>query len=344
MNVTLTESRELIRLANELPVTDLSVIRELAFPVLNDKAVMADKIDIVVVEPYGDIATLQAKNGKSKVVAKKGKTLITVEPPHVRESMIASADYLLTFDPSKVWGKTAEELNAMREDALAEMIATLKQRLENRIAVMGAQLLQTGAISYTDADGFSFSFDMNWDSPLLPNLTGTARWNQSGADIDANLRTWAGTIRQKAPGPDTMIMGEAAFSAFISNDKVKGNFDRQNWRVGALTPSLQVAYQGTYNGLDIFVASGTYTDVDGVDKSVYHTDKVTLFNRQFAAKNNAVLYGLIREVAVTIGEKIHMKQWVEEDPSGIWNLLDSAPVPTIPVVGSVVTARVLNAA
>lgn len=344
MEIQLTESREFIRIANELPVIDLGLIREMFFPVANDRAVMADKIDILVRSASNNVATLQHKNGRAKVVNKQGKNVIIVEPPTIREKTPATAEYLLTFDPSKVWGKTAEEISAMRGDALADIVAELKARAENRIGIMASELVQTGKITYTDTDGFSFELDMDWPSELLPNLTGTARWSQSTNDIDGNLTTWAGIIRKKSASPNAVIMGENAFNYFKKDDKIKGNFDRQNWRVGALTPNLQTAYQGTYNGLDIFVPSGTYVDIDGVEKSIYDKDKITLFNKEQAMRDNAVLYGLIREVASTVGEKIFAKQWVDEDPSVIWNLIHLAPVPSMPVVGSVLTAKVHNVA
>lgn len=350
MEIELTESRELIRIATELPANQFNPLRQLFFPVEKDRPTYGHAVDIEVRTLSNTVASLQSRNQKANVVGKKDVKVISIIPPHIREKVEASPKYLRSFSASGVWNKTPEELQKMRDESLFDIVRELKTRAENRIAVMACQLIQTGAISYAEdalldgTGGYSFSLDLAWQSNLLPVLAGGALWSAGTAVIADNLATWGDTMASYTVNPNAVVMGASAFSAFASNTKIQGDFDRQNWRVGTFNPVIGALFQGTYQGLEVYKAPAyQYKDETGSSQYLYDPKKVTLFNKEMVQTYNEVAFGLVEEVgADVIGEMYFSKQWETEDPSTIWTLLSCCPLPIIPIEGSVLTATVLT--
>jgi len=348
MELDLMESRELIKIATQLPPNQYNPLRELFFPVAKDRPSFSTVIDYEVKTMNNDVSTLQARNGKAKVVGKKDSKIISLTPPTIREKQEATPRFLRGFSASTIYNKTPEEILQMRDDAIFEMIRDLKTRAENRIGVMACQLIETGKIQYTEnvladgSGGFDFQIDLAWPIELLPALGAGLRWNEANAAISANLETWSQIMAKYSSAPNAILMGANAYNSFANNAKVQGDYDRLNFRVGSLSPASDKILQGTYQNFEVYKAPAfQYKAENGTMKYLYNPNKVTLFNKEVVQQYNEILFGLIEEVnSDAVGEMYFSKQWEEQDPSTIWTLLACAPIPVLPIEGSVLTATV----
>jgi len=211
----------------------------------------------------------------------------TVTPPQIfledpiRASSVAALR-MAGQSPITVGSGDASGVTAAFNEYVAEKQKNMSDAIYRRIEWMFAQVLTTGGISYTAANGRKFSID--YGVPDTNSFTASAKWDatSSAPDPILQLRQWQRTFAElNGMNPTVMICGQAAADAF------RANSDTKNWMKSAGVQILQtnmgvnedmVTPVAVIPGLGTLVEySGKYPrDADGVSTFYIGTNDLVL--------------------------------------------------------------------
>jgi hypothetical protein len=176
-------------------------------------------------------------------------------PPQYGEAFPMDACELLNrmagIDPySAAYTSYAAQLVTMMFNGFVDIDAKIARGIEQQ----ASQILQTGILNLTDDNGATrYALDFSPKATHFPTVT--TDWSAAGADPIADLQALAGVIRTDGKvDPNRLIMGEAALTNFLNNDKVQAALDNRRIEIGEIAPELRDS-GATFYG---FVWVGTY--------------------------------------------------------------------------------------
>ena len=105
---------------------------------------------------------------------------------------------------------------------------------------------------------------------------------------------------------------------------MRDDLDRNNINIGQLSPSIQSKFKGIWNGLRIWLVTGTYKDIEG-KVQYYLAPEYALLAASDA--ENVMEFGQPMDVDCTGPVEIFSKQFKQDDPSGIFTIAESRPLP-----------------
>jgi hypothetical protein len=262
------------------------------------------------------------------VVEQLGREQRAVRTPRLRAKKPLPAQALLTQrgPGAKIYATGSGDINAWKEKKVGMENKDLKTRVERTIEWMCAQALCTGALTVSQ-DNIAFQVDYLLPSAHKITLTGDNRWGQSAADIPANIETWANLILSAyGAGPDLLLLGTGAAEKFLADDKVQAEYDRRHIIVGDLRPDFKTEYLGPYKGLDVYKYPFEYETSAGAKTKIVGSNKAVLVNSQ---ARFSIEFGLILDLdaGVNVMDEYFAKSWMQKDPSVLWLLAESRPLP-----------------
>ena len=93
---------------------------------------------------------------------------------------------------------------------------------------------------------------------------------------------------------------------------------------GALSFRVAQLNKGTWNGLRIWTYSGTYKDIDGTVKHFIDPDDAVLLARD---AESVIEYGRPVDLDCSGATTYFAKQYRQDDPSGVFTVAESRPLP-----------------
>lgn len=235
---------------------------------------------------------------------------------------------------------------------LATDLKELGESIDRREEWMAAQVLFNGSVDlsgYTgDKDDAKVEqhIDYGFDQDVV--LSGTDLWTDADSDPYNDLKDWRKTvIKNSGVAPDTVILGEDAYKAFINHPKIIAMMDKININLGFIEPSVKsdaVTFVAKLPGLglEIYTYDEYYEDENGDLQSHVPADKVLLAKRA----SGGFAYGAITQMEagkqfVTYEGGRVPKTWADENNEVFMVKLSSRPVPKPGDVNGWLVATVL---
>jgi Phage major capsid protein E. len=278
--------------------------------------------------------------GAGVQVDKVGRETQMIKCARLRPKKQFSAPELLNFtnpgeDP--YLAGNVQEIDL--EQAVARDVQDLKDRTETTIEYLCAKSVCGGLITVVQ-DDIKFSIDYRMPSSHKPALPAGSLWTAEGANPLEQLESWSDLIVDDSGlTPDVIVMGTNAWKAFRKNPAVQAELDNRRIDHPGLSPRVAKAYQGSIGGVEIYRYGGTYDDADGAPQAVMHPDFV-LFGSSEA--ETSIEFGLPADLeAEGRPMEYFAKSWVDKDPSLLWILSESRPLPWPKQIGAFVHAKVV---
>lgn len=243
-------------------------------------------------------------------------------------------------------------------DAGAEHVARnslrLVQVVDEAEEYLCAQAIR-GAISYS-VDGEEI-FSITFPRTASHNVTLSNFWDGMAANVELDFRTAMQLVAQDTGLSVTdVILGAEATNAFLADAGVKALLDNRRIDIGALNLNQRVQQTGAiYLGVYRSVRVWSYTRATQVPsaagmKSLASFDLVRSKYAEFvvadAAAENVMYYGAIPDLKALQGRLFQgrrfSKSWEQEDPSVMWQLLHSRPLPCTRRPDSMVSMKVVS--
>ncbi len=183
----------------------------------------------------------------------------------------------------------------------------IERKIRRSMELQASQVLQTGTITLTNDAGLAlYTLDFKPKATHFPTA-GTA-WGTGGDDILGDLEALAEVIRNDGlEDPDEVIMGIAAFNAFIEDDAVQKQFDNRRFELGRISPMEKRGNGGTFRGVveignykfDIWTYGGRFKDPQTGNK-VQFIDPSKVVVRSSSARLDAT-FGAIPNIGALMG-------------------------------------------
>lgn len=267
------------------PVT--SFIRDTLFagaePSLNEY------IDLDIRRGNDRVAAFVAPGVGGIDMQRTGHTVVTFTPPRIAPER--------SIDPSlltvRAFGEQYHSSISPADRATAIMqrdMTMLDDAITRREELMCAQVLSTGTVSvrgYSDENKTTFV-----DNNIATGFTGittlltTDRWSEtSTANPLQDLEDECTTLGKAGVNPTMAILGAEAFGYLKNDATFLARLDNLNYNVGnmmfdrsGIAQGQGVMYAGRIAsiGLDLYVYLAWYTDVDGTQKAIFPSKRVTI--------------------------------------------------------------------
>jgi len=236
-------------------------------------------------------------------------------------------------------GGITDILTAKKKKIATEQ-RNLKNQIANRTEWMCAQAL-TGTMAVSQ-DNIAFQIDYLMPAANKIILTGEDLWSASTAHVRKLVKTWSQMmINALGFGPTIMICGTDAATALwdrLEDDKL---FDARRLDAGGtFSWNATSNYMGNLGGIAVYSYGSAYEDDSGADQNLIPADKIYLVGTQ---ARFSIEFGLILDLAAgaqVVGE-FFSKAWTQDDPSALWILAESRPLPVLWQPEAVVEVQVV---
>ncbi|MDL2279079.1 major capsid protein [Desulfovibrio sp. OttesenSCG-928-G11] len=216
------------------------------------------------------------------------------------------------------------------EAAIAKQMQDFRDDIEYTVEFMCAQLACQGKLSVKDnVEGkvrtiYELDLDRNPDHSVDVSAA-ASKWNGANGLIRKNVQAWSLLIAAATgQGATDLILGTNVVDPFLEHKDVKDRLDNRNINVGQLTLSVQSLYLGRWMGLDVWTYPYSMTDRTGNTAPLVAADSVLLGTR---GAGQDIEWGLPLDRKCSGPTTFFAKTYEEEDPSQVWALVESRPMP-----------------
>ncbi len=305
-----------------------------------------DKIQLSIKVGNKKLAPFVKRGDPAHVIEKLGSDVNFFQLPRIRmKKPLEAKELLFEQDGSMPSYAGTGDISSYRERKIGEELQDLKDRITRRMEWLAAQAL-SGGVSVTQND-LQISYDFLMPAGNKPALTGTALWSDlANADPITNIRTWQ-QISQSARGiiPTVAIARTEVINPLLANQKVKDYLNNRRMVVGQIDTNkianeLGVKYIGQIEGVDIYEYNETYTDDAGSTQPFIPADRFVLVS---PSAENRLHFGAIEDLQAgrNIAMEFFSKDWITDDPSTYWMLVETNPLPVPHEPETIVYAKVL---
>jgi hypothetical protein len=321
-------------------------VKNLLFGRVETNATKTVMVDVIV--GGQKVAPFVKRGNPARVIGNLGQKANIVEPPQIRlKKFLRPSDLFYTrgadaqmFVPGGIAGN--DPIQQARQDRMAREQKDLKDIIDRTVEFLCCKGL-SGAYSIAQDDG-TFSIDFSMPSANKP--TAAVLWSTSAtAKPTKDMRSWK-TIAQKASGkiPTVAIMNSTTYEAWIATTDVQTFLDKWKINIGQINTEQSNINAGaekraTVDGVDYYVYDGIYIDKDGNQQSLIPDGYVSLVSPN--ADHRLQFAGVEDLEAGTVVAQYFSKDWIEKDPSGLWLLVESHPLPTFNEPAANIYAKVL---
>lgn len=301
-------------------------LQDMIFKTRNANA--SEYVDVDVVVGGRKILPFISNYAGGTIIDKMTGQMRSVKCPRLRpKKQLDAAELLLQRAAGQTIYANGGSVAASRDAKIGNELADIKNRVDMTVEYMCAMAL-TGGYTVTQ-DDYTFTIDFNMPSANKPVLTTGYGWNQSETTVDimGDIDDFAQIIKN-ATGltPDIAICGAAVVKALRGNTAVNTLLDNRRVMAGDVSWDSNSDYIGTLNGIKLFKAGQQYQTTAGVDADFIDDNKFVLLSTQ---ARFTIEFGLILDLdagSQIVGEYF-AKTWLEKDPSALWMLAESRPLP-----------------
>ena len=296
-----------------------------------------ETVNFDIIDAARRLAPFVSPNVAGRPMRQRGFKTRTFTPPYIKPKHV--------IEPNKQMKRRAGERltgsmsPAERFDAAtAETLALQEEQIARREEWMASQLLRTGSVVCVGEDFPSQTIDLGRNAAHTVQLSGAARWNQSGVSPYNDLKTWATTVATRSGvHPGTVVMDPLACSYLQKDPDVRALLalpqttpDTVALRLLGVSTGAQgdeLIRIGKVGNFEIYQYSAIYTDDDGNVSNFMPSNTVIMGSRKLA--EGIRLYGAIMDARSLKPLARFPKQWEQEDPSVVFTMTQSAPLPII---------------
>ncbi|MBD3285799.1 hypothetical protein GF359_04995 [candidate division WOR-3 bacterium] len=287
---------------------------------------IAEEIDADVVVGGKRLAPFVSPIEEGAVVSRLGRKVQSIKAPRIRiKKAVPASDLLAVRTAGSALYLGEGGIEGYKNQRMALELADLKRMIVRTTEWMAAQSLQ-GTLTVSQ-DNVDFEIDYLLPSEHKPVLTGTDLWTDTdNSDPISDILTWkrliSGTTGYSA---DTAIAGKAAVDALLAHTKVREMLNYRNFNVGEISVGRS-NYIGRLAGVDIYEYDASYTDSSDTSHNfIPDTAFIMVASDGPFRIHHALAYDLDNEVAVA--QPFFAKSWTDADPSILWLLAESRPLP-----------------
>ncbi|MDX8384668.1 MAG: major capsid protein [Ghiorsea sp.] len=299
-------------------------------------------IELDIIKGRRRLAPFVSPHMEGVLVDRNAAASHTITMPYIKQKMVTEAGMLIN---QRTAGQTIYEGTPQKrgQALLAGDLVTLRDMVTRREEAMAAEALVFGKVTVL---GEGVDQVVNFLRPATHQLVNTATanaWDAAGIDIPAQLRNHARTIAQTSGQTATVcVMGNGAATAFLNNAKVLALLDNRRLDSGQIkveSIGAGASYLGYFQGIDFYEYNEWAEDANGVEQPLVAANQVVFGS---PSKDNTMHYGAIQDLkAGNWAVPYFAKSWEEEDPSMRFLMVQSAPLPAIHHIESVMSITAL---
>lgn len=304
----------------------------------------ASVLEVHVVSRGRQLAPFVTEHEAGRIVGGRTKEAYTIKAPRLRPKRPFRAVDLLN-DMAAGRSPYDEQTDPV-ELALVETMDDLRDDIELTVEWMCAQAVTGGKVLVVDnIEGVQMPvFTVDYQMPAAHRvlLDGADLWSAAGSKLRSGVEGWANLIQEETGlAPDTLALGKNAWDAFFGHADVKDSLDTRNVNGGTITLNANSMFKGVWNGLEVFVYSATCPDHTGEVKHLLDPDCALLGCSVNTPADTRIEYGRPVDLACKGPAQVFAKAWEQDDPSGLFVLAESRPLPWPRQPGAFVHAKVL---
>lgn len=346
--VQLYDTHTLLGLYREVPAPS-SYFRDLAFGTV---VTFEDEyVDFEKIREGRKLAPLVIPTVQGRPVYSEASTVTRFKPAYVKPKDAVSPSRAIKRRPGENLFAPNSVSPAARYNAIiGDILRVHRETIDRREEWMAAQALIDGQVTLSGPDYPERVIEFGRESNHSVNLTGSARWDQAGANIMGDIQTWIDRVR-RAPfgGPvNRLTVGANVIGHMLKNQTVIDQLNLQRRGTTAdLNTGLRSGEYVEYIGkigpnLELWVNSDFYELADGSTVPFLDPDTVLLSGPN--VQGVRCFGAILDDQAGFNALPVFPKMWRSEDPAATFVMSQSAPL-TVPVnPNNTLKAKVLNPA
>jgi len=302
-------------------------------------------VEVDIIKGRRRLAPFVSPLSKGVQVDRVGAVTRTVTMPYIKVFIPTRAGQALD---AKRPGSTVYQQTPQQRinNILATDIVTLRDLVDRREEAMAADALVNGSVTAV-GEGIDVKVDFLRPASHRVINTGTANaWDAANVDILKQLRTHARLITKSSGlNPTICVMGSAASDAFVKQMETKSSSPLSMVKITSGAIKLDgiqhgATYLGNVQGVDFYEYNEWAEDVAGVEQPLLAPNQVIFGSTQ---GESAVHYGAIEDLAVgrNWATPYFVKSYVEDNPSARFLLAQSAPLPALHRIESIMSIDAL---
>ena len=292
-----------------------------------------EEIEIGVFQGAREVAPFVRKNGAALMVAGLDETFIKVEAPNIRiKRPLPPHDALFTRRPGESIFTTQADVVSSAEAHVARNLRRLNDMVTNATEYLCALSLR-GSLSYTVDE--EANFQITYPRSASHAFAESPLWDAAGGS-PAGTALKVKRLFEEDVGlvPTDAILGKNAATEFLENAQVRLDLDVRRLSSGSVTLESQFNEQGAlflgrFAGINWWEYSAAVL-VDGSSTSLIRDDYAEFVCNTPAAEFT-LYYGAIPDWDALQGRRFvgerFSKSWMTQDPSALWMLVHSRPLP-----------------
>ena len=284
---------------------------------------------------------------EGRPVRRNGRQTDTFSPAYIKPKMALTPCNSISRMPGERIGGSlslAQRRDLQIEKDFMDLIALI----DNRLEWMAAQALVYGYVDVVGDDYPLVRVDFLRNALNAVILAGVNLWSAPAtATPVANLTTWATVVAGNQGGSVTdVVLGANVWAKMTQTAEFKSLYATSQPLGGSLPnilPSVmddeQKIYHGQFGQFRIWTYNGTYTDDAGATQFYIPPNDVVLVAKQ--TMQGVQAFGAIMDHDSLEPAQYFPKMWKQEDPSVIYEMVQSAPLVIPRNVDSTFRATVL---
>lgn len=336
MAVTLEDWRALTEAIDDIEEPKTMVMDKLF---KDRQSVESEHIDIDVIIGHKKLAPFVAPLEGGVIVEKLGQQQKSIKAPRIRPKKELNPDDFKTRAPGAGVYVKKGDYKKNRDKKIRRELKDLKDQITRRKEWMCCRAL-SGSITVAQ-DNVSFNINFGLPSEHKPVLSGNDLWSDNTtSDPVAKIRAWKKLINQKTGySADIAFCGSKAAEDLLNNSKVQKLLDNRAVLVGELKID-NTEYIGTLAGVKIYQYDEQYVDDAGNTQDMIPSTAFVLCASKAPFK---LFYGMVKDIkAGGVAMPYFSKMYEQEDPSALFLLAESRPVPVPARPEAVVYATVTS--
>ena len=299
----------------------------------------ADTIDVDVVVGGRKLAPFVSDVEGGMIVSGSKRSERSVKTPRIRLKEPLTAKQLRGERGvgQPFYAKGPKSVEEAEQAKVMKTMKELKKRVLNTLEWMCAQALTGKIIVEQKNVAFEVDYQMPQDHKIV--LAGDSKWTGDKADPLNDMQTWNDKIVDKLGyGATIMICGTEAAKALRKKVPKDAWMDVKRVNAGELVWEMSSNYMGNLGGIDIYRYGSSFDDASGASHQLIAADKVYMVATDARI---SIEFGNILDLDANVVGEFFSKNWKEKDPSVLWNLVESRPLPVLWEPEAVIEADVL---
>jgi len=302
-----------------------------------------------VSDDYRKMAPFVAPNVQGRVQKQGGYQTSSYAPAYVKPKDVVRPNQAIKRRAGESLVTGTLSMQQRIDATVADLLASQRIKIENRVEWMRAKALIDGKITIEGRDYPKVTIDFNRDASLTTVLTGTAKWSDA---LSTPMKDLADARRKSNDLCGAVIrdfiFGANAFALFYAKldpTKIQNNTLRgSEGTVSAFLDGLEgVEFAGTVSGvngaglMNLWVYTQKVRNEAGALVDVLDTNTVVGVSDSIQGVN---CYGAIEDLGALSAMEMYPKMWADDDPSAMYVMTQSAPLPVPKMVNASFSMKV----